>query len=102
MDGNETAKKAAVRETKEEAGLAITENDLDFAHVMHRRSDSERAEDSGERVDFFFKVKRWNGEPRNAEPEKCDDMRWFPLDQLPENTVPYIRFAIENIMNGVP
>jgi 8-oxo-dGTP diphosphatase len=53
-------------------------------------------------VDFFFEVQNWSGEPFNAEPEKCDEIRWANLDALPENTIPYIRRAIENFRAGIP
>jgi hypothetical protein len=43
---------------------------------MHRCSDEERAS-------FFFSPKRWAGQPRNAEPHKCSDLSWFPVDALP-------------------
>lgn len=49
-----------------------------------------------ERINYFFTVDRWNGEIKNNEPNKCDDLKWFDLDGLPENTIPYIREAISN------
>ena len=52
-------------------------------------------------MDFFFQVKKWAGEPVNAEPEKCDELRWVGLDDLPENTVPYMRQAILNFAAGI-
>ena len=30
-----------------------------------------------------FLVTRWEGEPVNAAPEEHDDVRWFPLNDLP-------------------
>ena len=54
---------------------------------MHRR-------EKDIRVDFFFKVATYKGTPVNNEPEKCDDVAWFPLDKLPTNIIPYIKVAI--------
>lgn len=94
MDGGETVRQAAIREGYEEAGVSLKEDDLLFSTVMHRIEDEER-------VDFFFQVQQWEGEPFNAEPEKCDDLRWFPVNALPTNTVPYVRQALENHFAGI-
>ena len=94
LDGNEPVRRAAVREAKEEIGVQIDPGDIDFAGVFHRS-------EGDERVDFFVQVRRWRGEPFNAEPEKCDELRWTEVNDLPENTIPYIRRAIENFQTGV-
>ena len=94
LDGKETAIEAAIREGKEEIGLNVEEKNLEFAHVIHRISDGV------ERVDFFFLVKGWKGEIKNMEPNKCDDLKWLDVGNLPKNTVNYVRQAIENILRG--
>ena len=95
LDGNEPVRLAAVREAQEEIGVRIDPADIRFAGVFHRH-------EGDERVDFFVHVLNWNGEPVNAEPEKCDQILWTDVDDLPENTIPYIRRAIENFRAGVP
>ena len=88
VEDGESITSAAIRETKEEAGVAIEPEDLAVVTTMHRRQQDIR-------VDFFFEVKKWKGEIVNTEPDRCDDLSWFPLDELPANTIPYIKQAIE-------
>jgi 8-oxo-dGTP pyrophosphatase MutT (NUDIX family) len=95
LDGNEPVRQAAVRETYEEIGLRIDPSKITFAGIFHRR-------EGDERLDFFLHVREWVGEPANTEPEKCDDLRWADVDDLPENVIPYVRRAIENFRAGVP
>ena len=94
LDGGETVLTAGAREAQEEVGVRIEAEDMTITTVMHRIEDDER-------VDFFVHVQKWDGEPFNAEPEKCDDLRWVNIDQLPENTVEYVRRSIANHLNGV-
>jgi 8-oxo-dGTP diphosphatase len=94
LDGGETVMQAGIREAKEEVGLNLEESDMVISSVMHRL-------DGEERVDYFVQVEKWEGEPFNAEPDKCDDLRWVNFDVLPENTIPYIRRAITNHQNGI-
>ncbi len=94
VDGNEAMTSAAVREAKEESGVDINPNDLDLKVVMHRIGNDER-------MDFFFEPKKWKGEITNIESDKCSDLSWFDISNLPENTIPYIREAIECYRKGI-
>lgn len=94
LDGGETVTAAARREAQEEVGVHIDPRHIRYSSVMHRR-------EGDERVDFFVHVERWEGEIVNAEPHKCDDIRWASIDDLPENTIPYIRRALHNHQHSV-
>lgn len=94
IDGNETIKNACIREANEEANITIKEDDLNVVHVMHRKSNDER-------IDFFVECKIWSGEITNNEPNKCNDLSFFDLNNLPTNIIPYVKFAIENYRNNI-
>ena len=94
LDGNETVMAAAAREAGEEIGVQIEAGEMAFSSVMHRN-------EGDERVDFFVHVRKWHGEPVNAETDKCDELRWTEVNDLPMNTIPYVRQAIQNHLNRV-
>ena len=88
LEQNESVAAAMCREAREELGIMICEDSLQTVQVMNRMgSDSNR-------IDYFFTARSWDGAITNNEPHKCSDVRWFPLDALPDNTIPYIRAAI--------
>lgn len=97
VDKGESFIQCVIRETEEEIGISLKAEDLKMIHVMHR--DSKEAE-IGNRIDVFFTADSWDGEPKNMEPEKCDDLSWFDLNNLPDNVIPYVRQAIECIKNN--
>ena len=95
LDGGETVLAAAAREAEEEVGVRLETKDMTFSTVMHRIEEEER-------VDFFVYVHRWQSEPFNAEPDKCDDLRWVDIHHLPDNMVPYVKQALENHHARIP
>ena len=90
LDGAETATEAMIREAVEEVGIIVARKDLGFVHVMHRRE----ANNQDERIDLFYVATRWRGEPEIREPDKCGELRWSALDDLPVNVVPYVALAL--------
>ena len=94
IDGGEELKVAMIREAREEAGIEISPSNLSVVGVMHIMTDKEY-------VSFFLEAVEWTGQVVNAEPDQCDDLRWFDVDNPPKNTIPYVRRAIENYLTGV-
>lgn len=89
LDGGESVIAAMIREAREETDVTVSREQLQIAHVMHRNDDVH------ERIDFFFTTSSWEGEPQIVETDKCDKLAWYPVDQLPQNMVPYVQTAIE-------
>ena len=95
MDGNETVRAAAAREAKEELGVSINTYDLKVSHVMHRFGENY------ERIEFFLTAESWEGEPEIMEPDECDEMKWFPVNELPANMIPKSKYGLEQSLAGV-
>lgn len=79
---------AGIREAKEEVGVVILPENLTMCGSMHRKSDDER-------IDYFGYVKIWENVPYICEKNKCDDLLWAKWDKIPNNTIPYIKEAIQ-------
>lgn len=98
VESGESFTQCVIREAHEEAGITIAAEDLDVIHVMHRDSKQEAV---NLRVDVFFSARKWEGEIKNMEPDKCTDLSWFDLNDLPENIIPYIRKVIDRIQASI-
>ena len=96
----ESFTKAMIREAKEETNISLTTKNLKFIHLMNRFARGNPPE-IRERVDIFFSATKWQGKIKNNEPNKCDDLSWFPINKLPRNTIPYIKQVINNINRNI-
>ena len=79
LQKNETFEQCIIRELMEETGLIIKEEDIEIinlANTIDNTNDTHYIQ-----VGAF--VKKYDGIPEIKEPDKCDDLRFFPLDNLP-------------------
>lgn len=96
VEEGESVFAAANREAGEEVGVGdVTLSPL---CAMQRSNGTGLAVD--ERVDYFFTATAWTGEPRIVEPEKCADLRWFPLAGLPDPVVPHELAVLTALRDG--
>ncbi len=96
VEVGETVHEAAAREATEEVDVADAV--LVPLTAMQRTNGTGLAVD--ERVDYFFTCEQWSGSPRIVEPDKCADLRWFPLDDMPDPVVPHELAVLTGLRTG--
>lgn len=93
VDENEDLFFAMMREAKEEIGIDIFREDMKIVHIYHHFKD--------DMLKFVFTVNKYEGNLVNNEPEKCKELKWFEIENLPENIISKIREEILNVENDV-
>ncbi len=93
LEKNESLAMALCREAKEEIGLNIDEHDLKLVALIHEYQD--------EYINVFFTADKYEGTPKIMEPDKCDNLQWFNIDELPENTIMRVRNVLTNMQKGI-
>jgi 8-oxo-dGTP diphosphatase len=94
LEPGDTLQEGAIRELKEETGVLVDIKDLKLAHIYQNYNSLKIPY-----IGFMFVVKKWKGEPRIQETDKCDDMQFFDLNKLPEKTTPYVKLALKEVDN---
>ncbi|QDQ09263.1 NUDIX domain-containing protein [Streptomyces spectabilis] len=98
VEPGEDPREAIVREAREEIGVRLDHDAVRLAHVMYFRNPERR-----DRVGWFFTLDHdFTGTPINAEPHKCSEILWAPVDPLPADTVRYNALAIRHHLKGEP
>ncbi|MCK5320794.1 NUDIX domain-containing protein [Candidatus Parcubacteria bacterium] len=96
VEKNESIMEAMIRETKEESGLRLLASDLELIHICNRLQKYNKEEIyKFNWIDAYFYTKNLSQEPINNEPDKHSEIKMFAMDNLPENTLPYVKFAIK-------
>ena len=95
VDADESMKHAMCREAKEELGIDIKEEDLEFICMIHKNSNGYIY------YNGYFKANTWVGEPVINEPQKNEELKWININNLPSNIVDDRIIAIENYKNNI-
>ena len=93
LEAGESLSMAVAREAKEELGIDVQEKDLQLVSVLHPYQEGY--------MNIFFSTKKFKGTPQIMEKEKCDDLRWFNISNLPDNTIERIKQVIKCMENGI-
>lgn len=78
MEHGESSLVCAKRELKEEIGVEAV--DIKLIAVIN---DTPEHQDT-HYVRFVYLITKWNGEIINAEPDICEQFKWFNINNLPE------------------
>lgn len=93
LEKGESVLVAIVRETKEELGICVNENDLRLVAVIHPYQE--------DYINLFFTTEQYFGTPKIMEPNKCSNLKWFNINKLPKNTITRVRSVVENMNQGI-
>lgn len=93
LEQGESISMAVVREAKEELGIAIKEEDVELLTMVHPYDEGY--------FRFFFTTDKYEGIPKIMEKNKCDDLDWFPIDNLPDNTIEGIKNVLINLQLNI-
>ncbi len=94
VEAEEFAQQAIIRESYEEAGIFLKEEDLTLVHVLHKIKQGDH------RIVFYFKANRWEGDLKARERHKFKKVEWFSIDKLPSNLTETVRHVLTGYRHG--
>lgn len=97
VEAMEYLRDAVAREAKEEIDITINPTDLNFLMLSHNKIAADQMY-----YNVFFTTDKFAGQPRMLETHKHTELKWFPIDKLPDNIVKDRRIALEHLDGSLP
>lgn len=73
----ETLEEGIIREVKEEIDIEVKQEDIEVLNIASTI-------DLRHFIQIGIRIKKYEGTIQNKEPNKCEELKFFPLDNLPE------------------
>ena len=93
VKSGEAATEAIIREANEEIGIKIEKENLKFAGFYYNNIKRKTY------CYVYFKANKYKNTPRINETEKCSDLKWFDITDLPLDIIPDRKASIINYIN---
>ncbi len=94
VNKKEFAKKALIRECKEELGIKLKSKNLQVIHILHKKKLEE------DRVSVYFLAEEWKKNIKCRELDKFCKVEWFSLFDLPKQLSPTVKHVLKQIKKG--
>lgn len=93
LEKEEDLLQAMVREAKEELNIELKEKDLKIVHILHHFT--------GNRINFILTTDSYKGTLHIGEPDKCEKLEWFKIQELPSNTAEKVKKSLKEIYENI-
>lgn len=96
VERGESMRQALVREAKEELGITVSLEALSFFALVHKHDEEEDIT----YYNAYFSCDTFEGEPQICEREKCSQLEWMDIDDLPKDLIEDRRLAVKAFKSG--
>ena len=95
LESGESLEMAMQREIKEELGVIVKLENINFVSIVHKKD----GESGLEYMYVYFKIKNFTDKPSIMEPNKNAALQWFDLNDLPANLISDRQTVLNNLTN---